>query len=103
LPAQLEVRMATVDGGLLISGLSNGPADGMLPLDAETTYALGVAWSNWCGERPDGARLELRLGELDAWIAVETPTGSADLVPPCLGSGQPTSLSLTELEAQPAP
>ncbi|MEO8511242.1 MAG: hypothetical protein ABI534_08370 [Chloroflexota bacterium] len=103
LPAQLEVRMTTVDGGLLISGLSSGPAGGMLPLDAETRYALGVAWSNWCGERPDGAHLELRLRPADAWIAVETPAGSTDPVPPCLGSGEPTSLSLTELEAQPAP
>ena len=100
LPAQLELRMATADGALLISGLSSGTAGGTLPLDSDTDYALGVAWSNWCEARPDGPHLELRTAPLEAWIVIETPPGSADPVPPCLGSGQPTSLSLTELEAR---
>lgn len=101
LPAQLDVRMASSDGVVLISGLSNGTTDATLPLVPSRAYTLGVAWSNWCGEQPDGAHLELRLDPLDAWITIEAPAGGADPVPPCLGSGQPTALSLTVLEARP--
>lgn len=103
LPAQLELRMAGADGALLVSGASSGPAGGTLLLDSGTTYALGVAWSNWCGERPDGAHLELRTGALDDWTAIETPPGGADPVPPCLGSGQPSSLNIAGLEPSTMP
>jgi hypothetical protein len=62
---------------------------------------LGVAWSNWCGPPPDGPRLILLLNGDE--VAVEPADGSAILVPPCMGVGQPTALSVTDFQPSARP
>jgi hypothetical protein len=83
---------------LVDSGPMNADAVALL-LDGEQAYAVGVAWSNWCGADVDGnVAVHLRLlGGLDLDVV---PDGGAAAVPPCMGD-EPTSLSVTAL--QPAP
>jgi hypothetical protein len=60
-------------------------------------YTLGVVWSNWCDDRPaEPVRLMLLVPGWDAPAEVSIGSGGADPVPPCLGEGQPSQLSVTD-------
>lgn len=65
-------------------------------LDADHTYTVGVAWSEWCGDAVTGEiTIHLRLLGPESDVQV-VPDNSAEAVPPCLGDA-PTSLSITGL------
>ena len=65
-------------------------------------YDLGVAWSNWCSDEPAAPlRLNLLVPGWTAPVEVPVPAGGADPVPPCLGAGQPSNLSLTQPQRSP--
>jgi hypothetical protein len=64
------------------------------------TWTVGIAWSNWCGDAP-AEPMHLYLTFPAEWNApkeVAVPAGGADPVPPCMGSSQQTSLSVTDLQ-----
>ena len=58
-------------------------------------FALEVNWSNWCGDPPVDPQLLLVLDN-DS-VLVEPADGSAILVPPCMGSGEPSTLNVGSL------
>lgn len=91
-------RITDASGAVLVEGASpSRPAPADLP--SGTQIELGVAWSNWCGPEPSEPQLSLRLAGDDSWIPIVPPGGSAILVPPCNGIGQPTALNVTGFEA----
>jgi hypothetical protein len=70
-------------------------------LEPGSAYTIGVAWSNWCGDAPaEPVSLSFRDPNWPAAVPVTIPTGGIDPVPPCMGSNEPSSLSLTYLEPQ---
>ena len=67
---------------------------------------IGVRWSNWCGAAPqEPLELRVRFPSDSAEVALVPPAGISILVPPCMGGGEGTALSLTEFQAsdRPAP
>jgi hypothetical protein len=103
LPGQLTGRITDASGAVLVSGTS--PAmPGESQVVAGTQLEVGVSWSNWCGTAPvEPLTLEIRLAGDDAWIPMIPPVGSAILIPPCMGSGQPAALNLTEFQLSDRP
>ena len=69
---------------------------------AGTQVELGISWSNWCGPAPAaGLSLLVRVGEDSIPIG---PAGDGTiLVPPCLGSGQPSALNVTGFQPSERP
>jgi hypothetical protein len=66
---------------------------------AGTQLEIGVAWSNWCGPEPTRPlELSIVLPGDAAPFPLVPPPGTEILVPPCLGEGQPSSLSITSLQ-----
>jgi hypothetical protein len=55
-------------------------------------FEVEVYWSNWCGDAPVAPRLLLLLDNES--IPVDAADGSSILVPPCLGSGEPSTLNV---------
>ncbi len=77
-----------------------GSGRGLLALGPSDTLTTSVVWSNWCDAAPSGS-LSLRLVLADG---SELPVGSDPsapvvLVPPCMGAGQPSSLSTIDFQA----
>jgi hypothetical protein len=70
-------------------------------LEPGSAYTIGVAWSNWCGDAPvEPVSLSIRDPNWPAAAPVTIPVGGIDPVPPCMGSNEPSSLSLTYLRPQ---
>jgi hypothetical protein len=66
-----------------------------------SAYTIGVAWSNWCADAPaEPISLSIRDPNWPAAVPVTIPAGGIDPVPPCMGSNEPGSLSLTYLQPQ---
>jgi len=102
LPDIVTARIADGQGATVVEGASD-------PIAGErvgpgTQLEIGIAWSNWCEDEPVGPLgLELRLDEEGPWIPIVTPDGSEPLVPPCMGSEQPTNLSVTGFQPSERP
>lgn len=103
LPTELTGRITDASGAVLVSGTSPAmPEESQVV--AGTQLELPVSWSNWCGTAPvEPLNLEIRLDGDDAWIPMIPPVGSTILVPPCMGSGQPAALNLTEFQPSDRP
>jgi hypothetical protein len=100
LAPSVAAQIADANGAVLVEGAatSSGPPVVVRP---GTAFAVGVAWSNWCGADPAGpVRLSLQPEGWPSPVPVTVPAGG-NPVPPCLGSGEPSTLSVTEV--QPAP
>jgi hypothetical protein len=98
LPTELTGRITDASGAVLVTGTSPAmPAESQIA--AGTQLEVGVSWSNWCGAPPvEPITLEIRLAGDDAWIPMIPPVGSTILIPPCMGSGQPAALNLTDFQ-----
>jgi len=94
-------QIADADGKALVHGGSD-VSGRTVALETDAAFTVGVQWSNWCGEAPAApVQLSLSLSGWDgAWAPIRVPTPGTDPVPPCNGPGQPSSLSLTELQPQ---
>ena len=102
LPAGVTLRVVNTSGASLVEGASD-PAPGER-IEGGTQLEVGVAWSNWCDPQPGTPlTLELRLDGDTTWIPVVAPGGTGPLVPPCMGSGGPTNLSITGFQASDRP
>ena len=85
-------------GSEIASEADLGPS---VPLDEDSAYIVGVAWSNWCGTSvSEPVTLALSFYGWPAPVPVAVASGGIDPVPPCSGGGE-TNLSVTNL--QPAP
>jgi len=83
-------------GSEIASEADLGPS---VPLTADTAYTVGVAWSNWCGPSvSEPVTLALTFHGWAAPRQVAVASGGTDPVPPCSGAGQPSSLSVTDLQ-----
>jgi len=102
LPDMVTARIADGSGATVVEGASD-PVHGER-VERGTQLELGIAWSNWCDAEPAGPlALQLRLGGDTAWIPVVAPGGTGPLVPPCMGSGQATNLSVTGFQPSERP
>lgn len=100
LAVPIVATIADAGGRVLVSGGTASP-DGTVDLFQGARFQLGIRWSNWCGAdiaEPVALSLSARGWASAAPVDIPTP-GIAQ--PPCSGTGQVTSLSLTELEAAP--
>jgi hypothetical protein len=110
----LDSLDACVLGGRLVASIVDAQGAALVTAESDVTptatvtggaqLEIGVAWSNWCGASP-AEPLELRVRfPFDASeAAVVPPAGTAVLVPPCMGAGQDTALSVTRFEASNRP
>ncbi|HEX5040246.1 MAG TPA: hypothetical protein VFW95_08945 [Candidatus Limnocylindria bacterium] len=99
LPAAVDASI-TDASGVLVSG--RAPEASPTEVTAGTQVELGISWSNWCGPAPAaGLSLLVRVGEDSIPIG---PAGDGTiLVPPCLGSGQPSALNVTGFQPSERP
>ena len=63
-----------------------------------SVYAMGVTWSNWCAAEPFQP-LTFTLTLPGDTTAVPVTPPEANATPPCNGTGQPSTLSGTDLAA----
>jgi hypothetical protein len=100
LPTSVIGQIADADGMILIRQ-GSAVSGGSVVLQPGAAFAVGVAWSNWCGSVPAAPiALSLKVTDWASWAPISAPAGGADPVPPCMGAGQRSSLSLTELQPQ---
>ena len=94
-------QIADADGKALVRGESD-VSGRTVALDAGAAFTIGVQWSNWCGDvLAAPVQLSMSLSGWDgAWTPISVPVAGTDPVPQCNGAGQPSSLSLTELQPQ---
>lgn len=94
LETPVAAHINDAEGALLVGGAS---ADSRLvSLRPGDSFAIGLRWSNWCGSTP-AAPLSVVL-EFNGWsgmLPVMLPGGG---VPPCSGSTQPSSLTVTDVQ-----
>ncbi len=98
LPSAVQsAQIADAQGKVLVNGKS-APATGSVLLKSNSSFEIGVAWSNWCGS--DVAQPVTLSVALDGWASPEpvaVPGSGVSAVPPCNGTG-PSALSVTELQ-----
>jgi hypothetical protein len=97
LPATISARITDASGNVLVEGTSDPEA--AAPVAGGDQLNLEISWSNWCGPDPERPlHLEVMVASDDTAVPVEPPAGSEILVPPCLGSGQPSVLNVVGLQ-----
>ena len=102
LPGGVTARITDASGTSLVEGASDPVARERI--EQGTQLELGIAWSNWCDAQPGTPlTLELLLDGDATWIPVVAPGGTGPLVPPCMGSGQATNLSVTGFQPSERP
>lgn len=102
LGGRLAARIVDASGEELVSTESGATAT--MRVTAGTQLEIGVAWSNWCGTTPaEPLELLVRFPADPLEVPIVPPAGTSVLVPPCLGSGQDTSLSVTGFQASDRP
>jgi hypothetical protein len=102
LGGRLAARIVDASGQLLVSAES--AATTTTVVTPGTQLEIGVAWSNWCGAQPaEPVELLVRFPGDALEVPIVPPAGTSVLVPPCMGSGQDTSLSITGFEASNRP
>jgi hypothetical protein len=102
LSTTVSARILDGSGTVLVSGVSEAGA--VVRLEPGASYAVGIAWSNWCDPEPQPAlRGDVRFGDGE-WIdvieeaSIERPGIDPSVpVPPCMGEGG-TNLSVTGLQ-----
>jgi len=100
LTVPMVATVTDAGGTLLVSG-GMASADGSVDLVPSARFQLGIAWSNWCGaDVAEPVTLSLAARGWASAVPVDVPSGGV-AQPPCSGTGEVTSLSLTELEAAP--
>jgi hypothetical protein len=99
LSGSLTASVVDANGTLLVSGQTASAAS--VQLESNVAFTVGVAWSNWCADPPaNPVSLSLKARGWSSAVDVSTPAGQ-ESVPPCLGAGQPSSLSITDLQRAP--
>lgn len=93
LPAMWGAQVEDAEGRMLVRSTERTFA--AHEATAGAMFDLEVYWSNWCGDPPSAPQLLLILDNVS--VVVEPADGSGILVPPCMGSGEPSSLSVGEL------
>lgn len=97
LAGRLAARIVDSEGTVLVAADSD--ATPAMSVTGGGQLEIGVAWSNWCGEDPtQPLELRVRFPEDAVEVALVPPVGSSILVPPCMGGGQGTTLSVTGFE-----
>jgi hypothetical protein len=102
LSTTVSARILDGSGTVLVSGVSEAGA--VVRLEPGASYAVGIAWSNWCDPEPQPAlRWDVRFGDGE-WIdvieeaSIERPRIDPSVPgPPCMGEGG-TNLSVTGLQ-----
>jgi hypothetical protein len=90
----ITVEIRDAHGQLLASDTSTSHQR----IHAGDVFELGIAWSNWCDTDPaQPLSAVLRLPGDAADVPLISSGGDIP-VPPCNGAGQPTNLSVTELQ-----
>jgi hypothetical protein len=95
-------RITDGTGSILVEAQSESVPVATVP--GRTQFEVGVAWSNWC--RPEPARpleLSVTLAGDDVAIPLVPPSGTEILVPPCMGAGQDSALSITGFQPSSRP
>jgi hypothetical protein len=93
----LDARITDAAGAVLVEASSDAAPATRVAGGAQLEF--GVAWSNWCGASPMAPlELTVTLAGDDAPIPLVPPAGSSILVPPCMGGGQASNLSITNFE-----
>jgi len=97
LPDVVTARIADAADATVVEGATDPVA--IDRAESGTQLELGIAWSNWCEAEPAAPlSLQIQLVDEATWIPVIAPGGAGPIVPPCMGSGQPTNLSVTSLQ-----
>jgi hypothetical protein len=97
LPSPLGASITNADGHPVVSSYQNlGGRPVWVWLEPGSALTVGVTWSNWCAGKV-AEPVSLDLWSEGVALPVDVPDG-ADPVPPCLGEGEPSSLSVTELQ-----
>ena len=98
-------------GGCLIDGavsveIRDGGGDALISktavsrqrVAAGNVFEIGIAWSNWCDADPaKPLSVALQLPS-DGTEVPLIPSSGEVLVPPCNGAGQPTNLSVSDIQ-----
>jgi len=93
---QVAASMTDGNGNVLVTAKT--AASRTANLDANTAFTVGVAWSNWCaGQLATPVTLSFKIDGWASGVDVQVP-GGPDRSPPCSGAGQPSSLSVTDLQ-----
>ena len=98
----LAGRITDGTGSVLVEAQSDSMSSAIVT--GGTQLEIGVAWSNWCG--PEPARpleMSVTLAGDDAAIPLVPPPGTEILVPPCMGAGQDSALSITGFQPSSRP
>jgi hypothetical protein len=98
----LELRDA--NGELLVA--SEGAGTGAdITVERGIVLEIGIAWSNWCGPMPvQPLQITFALpGDPMGLVPLGPPVTDEIPVPPCLGAGQPSALSVTEFQLSSRP
>jgi hypothetical protein len=101
-------------GGALAGRITDGTGSILVEAQSEsvpvatvtgtTQFEIGVAWSNWCGPEPARPlQMSVTLAGDDVAIPLVPPPGTEILVPPCMGAGQDSALSITGFQPSSRP
>lgn len=90
LPAMWGAEIRDADGTILVRATERTFA--AHEATAGALFELEVYWSNWCGDAPVAPQLLLLLDN-DSVVA-DPADGSPILVPPCMGSEEPSTLNV---------
>jgi hypothetical protein len=95
----------TIDGSITVEirdangeVLSSGSSANHQHLGAGDVFEVGIAWSNWCNSNPSGPLSAVLRLPGDAADVPLISSGGDISIPPCNGPGQPTNLSVTDLQ-----
>ncbi|HEX6656399.1 MAG TPA: hypothetical protein VF153_09330 [Candidatus Limnocylindria bacterium] len=91
----ITVEIRDASGHVLVSNTSENHQR----VAAGDVFEVGIAWSNWCNSDPaQPGSADLRLPGDEADVPLISSGGQDIPIPPCNGPGQPTNLSVTELQ-----
>jgi hypothetical protein len=90
----ISVEIRDANGAVLATGSSSNHQR----LHAGDVFEVGVAWSNWCDSTPPQPLSAVLRLPGDAADVPLIPSGGDIPIPPCNGPGQPTNLSVTDLQ-----
>ena len=100
LTVPIVATITDAGGTVLVSG-GTASVGGSVELVPGARFQLGIRWSNWSGaDVAEPVTLSLAATGWASPVAVDVPSGGIGR-PPCSGTAEVTSLSLTELEAAP--
>lgn len=91
----VSVQIRDANGQVLVSATTTSH----LRSTAGDVFEIGIAWSNWCGQDPAAPlTAALQLPGDATEVPLVAPGDAGIPVPPCNGEGQPSNLSVTEIQ-----